>query len=58
MTEHEKDSFAALFSESLEQSLKKLSPGDKVSATVVGIDKETIFLDVGTKSEGIIGIRQ
>ncbi|MCG6930094.1 MAG: 30S ribosomal protein S1 [Desulfofustis sp.] len=54
MTEHEKDSFAALFSESLEQSLKKLSPGDKVSATVVGIDKETIFLDVGTKSEGII----
>ena len=52
--EHDSDSFEALFSQSEEKSLKKLSPGQKIKATVVGIDKETIFLDVGTKSEGIV----
>ena len=52
--EHDNDSFEALFSQSEEKSLRKLSPGEKIKATVVGIDKETIFLDVGTKSEGII----
>jgi small subunit ribosomal protein S1 len=54
MMEHENDSFESLFSQSEEQTLKKLSPGEKIKATVVGIDKETVFLDVGTKSEGII----
>lgn len=52
--EHKTDSFEALFNESEDTSLRKLSPGEKINATVVGIDKETIFLDVGTKSEGII----
>ena len=52
--EHDSDSFEALFSQSEEKTLKKLSPGQKIKATVVGIDKETIFLDVGTKSEGIV----
>ena len=52
--EHDNDSFETLFSQSEEKSLRKLSPGEKIKATVVGIDKETIFLDVGTKSEGII----
>ena len=51
---HDNDSFEALFGQSDEKSLRKLSPGEKIKATVVGIDKETIFLDVGTKSEGII----
>jgi len=54
MMEDKTDSFAALFEDGKEQTLKKLTPGEKVSATVVGIDKETIFLDVGTKSEGIV----
>ncbi|MGI9535526.1 MAG: 30S ribosomal protein S1 [Desulfocapsaceae bacterium] len=52
--EHDSDSFEALFSQSEEKTLKKLSPGQKIKATVVGIDKETVFLDVGTKSEGIV----
>ncbi len=52
--EHDSDSFEALFSESDEKTLRTLSPGEKINATVVGIDKETIFLDVGTKSEGIV----
>ncbi len=52
--EHDSDSFEALFSQSEDKTLRKLSPGQKIKATVVGIDKETIFLDVGTKSEGIV----
>lgn len=52
--EHDSDSFEALFSQSEEKTLKKLSPGQKIKATVVGIDGETVFLDVGTKSEGIV----
>ena len=52
--EHDNDSFESLFSQSEEKALRKLSPGEKIKATVVGIDKETVFLDVGTKSEGII----
>ncbi len=52
--ENDNDSFEALFSQSEGKALKKLSPGQKIEATVVGIDKETVFLDVGTKSEGIV----
>ncbi|MBE0586264.1 MAG: S1 RNA-binding domain-containing protein, partial [Desulfofustis sp.] len=48
------DSFEALLKASEETSFRKLSPGQKMSATIVGIDGETLFLDVGAKSEGII----
>lgn len=48
------DSFEALLRESEKKPLKQLSPGEKLSATIVGIDGESIFLDVGTKSEGVI----
>jgi small subunit ribosomal protein S1 len=53
MTE-ENNSFAALLRESEKEPLKKLTTGQKVKATIVGIDGETMFLDVGTKSEGLI----
>ncbi len=52
--EHDSDSFAALFSQSEDKALRKLAAGEKINATVVGIDKDTIFLDVGTKSEGLV----
>lgn len=52
--EQNNDSFEALFSQSEDKTLKKLTPGQKLKATVVGIDRETVFLDVGTKSEGIV----
>lgn len=52
--EQNNDSFEALFSQSEGTTLKKLTPGQKINATVVGIDRETVFLDVGTKSEGIV----
>ncbi|SHH72071.1 30S ribosomal protein S1 [Desulfofustis glycolicus] len=48
------DTFEALLKASEETSFRKLSPGQKLTATIVGIDGETLFLDVGAKSEGII----
>lgn len=48
------DSFEELFKSEENKSLRKLSPGEKVTATVAGISGENIFLDVGGKSEGIL----
>lgn len=48
------DNFEALLKASEAIPTNKLSPGQKTAATIVGIDGETIFLDVGLKSEGVI----
>ena len=48
------DSFESLLQASEKKPVRTLSPGQKTTATIVGIDGETIFLDVGLKSEGII----
>ncbi|MFP7753350.1 30S ribosomal protein S1 [Thermodesulfobacteriota bacterium B35] len=32
----------------------RLQPGDRIEATVAGIDGENVFLDVGLKSEGVM----
>ena len=48
------DSFEALLNASDDAPKRRLTPGEKTNATIVGIDGETIFLDVGLKSEGII----
>jgi 4-hydroxy-3-methylbut-2-enyl diphosphate reductase len=37
-----------------EGSYKKLSRGDRVEATVIQVDKDRVFVDLGTKSEGIV----
>jgi predicted RNA-binding protein with RPS1 domain len=37
-----------------EGSYKKLSKGDRVEATVIQVDKDRVFVDLGTKSEGIV----
>lgn len=41
-------------SESYEGSFKKLMKGDRVEATVIQVDKDRLFVDLGTKSEGIV----
>ncbi len=46
------DSFEALLNASEKKPVRRLSPGQKTTATIVGVDGETIFLDVGLKSEG------
>jgi small subunit ribosomal protein S1 len=48
------DSFEELFKSEEKKSLRKLTPGEKVTAIVAGISGENIFLDVGGKSEGIL----
>jgi small subunit ribosomal protein S1 len=47
------ETFADLFQEKT-VSRKNIQPGDRVEATVVGISGESIFLDVGGKSEGVL----
>jgi small subunit ribosomal protein S1 len=48
------ESFEALFQAEEKKEIRKLTPGQKITATVVGIGEETIFLDVGGKSEGVL----
>lgn len=50
----ENESFEALFQAEEKKEIRRLSRGEKITATVVGITDETVFLDVGGKSEGIL----
>ncbi len=53
--ENNSDSFEQLFqSDENKKNLRKLSPGQKITATIAGISGENIFLDVGGKSEGVL----
>ena len=47
-------SFAELFQESESKPVRRLKPGQKITATIVGIGGESVFLDTGGKSEGIL----
>ena len=60
MTENEieEKSFAELFEASSESPGRKISPGDMVSGKVIKISKDTIFVDLGGKSEGIVDIQE
>lgn len=48
------ESFEDLLKENEAKKITHLSPGQKLTATVAGISGETIFLDTGGKSEGIL----
>ncbi len=55
MVEMEKEedlSFAELFEQSSQTPGARFSPGDRVTGTIVKISKETVFIDLGGKSEG------
>ena len=47
-------SFAELFQETESKPIRRLKPGQKITATIVGISPESIFIDTGGKSEGIL----
>ncbi len=47
-------SFAELFQESDSKSIRRLNPGQKITATIAGLSPDSIFLDTGGKSEGIL----
>jgi small subunit ribosomal protein S1 len=58
----DKDDFAALldasFSEAESASSKRLKQGARVEGKVIQIGKDTVFVDVGTRSEGTIDRHQ
>lgn len=54
----EKNSFAELFEAGSETSDQKTYPGDKVSGRVAKISKDTVFVDLGGKSEGIADLQE
>jgi small subunit ribosomal protein S1 len=54
MTETDNESFEELFKAEKTKKIKHLTPGQKIKATIVGINDETTFLDVGGKSEGVL----
>src|SRR4030043_1665962 len=58
MIEEEKESFAELFEASSKAPNKKFAPGDTVTGKVVKIGKDTVFVDLGGKSEGVAGVQE
>ena len=48
------ESFEELFKVEETKKLKRIQPGQKITAIIAGIGSETTFLDVGGKSEGIL----
>lgn len=54
MTDEFSDSFEDLFKAEETKKIKHLTPGQKIKATIVGINSESTFLDVGSKSEGVL----
>src|SRR5512136_1862713 len=61
MTEEEfngEPSFEELLKASSESPGRKLFPGDKVSGKVAKVSKDTIFVDLGGKSEGIADVQE
>jgi small subunit ribosomal protein S1 len=55
---HEEPSFEELLKASFEAPGRKFFPGDKVSGKVMKISKDTVFVDLGGKSEGIADIQE
>jgi len=55
---HEEPSFEELLKASSESPGRRLFPGDKVSGKVLKVGKDTIFVDLGGKSEGIADIKE
>ncbi|MDR3090459.1 MAG: 30S ribosomal protein S1 [Desulfobulbaceae bacterium] len=47
-------SFAELLKSEDNKKIRRVKPGQKLTATVVGFSGEAVFLDVGAKSEGVI----
>ncbi len=52
--ENNNDSFEALLKKDEAKKIRKITPGQKITATIVGISGESTFLDTGGKSEGIL----
>jgi small subunit ribosomal protein S1 len=56
--ETEGESFAELFEQSAQQKSRWLEPGQKVSARVLKIGSDWIFIDTGQKGEGVVDAKE
>lgn len=54
----QQDEFSALLEQSLTTAAPRLEPGQKVTATVLQLGPEWVFLDVGQKGEGVLDVRE
>jgi small subunit ribosomal protein S1 len=52
------ENFADLFKEEQTKTVRRLKPGQRIPATIVGISGESIFLDTGAKSEGVLSAKE
>lgn len=52
------ESFAELLEQSLARPSARLEPGQIVSATILTIGAEWVFLDVGQKGEGVLDVKE
>lgn len=48
------EDFAQLLEESLKGRERPLRPGDRITATVLAVGDEWVFLDIGRKGEGVV----
>lgn len=39
-------------------TFKKLSKGDRIEATIIQVDKDKVFVDLGTKAEGVVPLHE
>ena len=47
-------SFAELLKSEEDKKIRRIKPGQKMTATVVSVSGESVFVDVGAKSEGVV----
>ncbi len=52
--DHSNESFADLFGQHEETKLRHFTPGEQITATIIDINGDHVFLDVGGKSEGVL----
>lgn len=66
--EHSRADDAALFesymnamesgTDDADSSFKKLSKGDRIEATIIQVDRDKVFVDLGTKAEGVVPLHE
>lgn len=56
--EMEGESFADMLEQSMKQKSSRLEPGQKVTARVLKVNAEWIFIDTGQKGEGIVDAKE
>ena len=58
LDQDEEMTFAELFEQSSQAPSSRFSPGDRVTGTVVKISQDTVFIDLGGKSEGTADVEE